>query len=119
MFLILFIILLVLFVVLPLLGMSAGGLISTIIVGLVMGGLGRLVVPGAQRIGLLYTLMAGLSGSIIGGFLGDHVLGLGWLSTVLIEIGVSAAAVALIAAALRRSPPGAGRHVTPRSPRKS
>jgi uncharacterized membrane protein YeaQ/YmgE (transglycosylase-associated protein family) len=113
MFLILFIILLVLFVVLPLLGMSAWGLISTIIVGLVIGVLGRLVVPGAQRIGFLYTLMAGLSGSIIGGFLGDHVLELGRLSTILIEIGVSAAAVALIATALRRYPPGAGKHATP------
>ena len=113
MFLALFLILLVLFVVLPLLGMSAWGLISTIIVGLVIGGLGRLVVPGAQRIGFLYTFMAGLSGSIIGGFLGDHVLDLGRLATILIEIGVSAAAVALIAPALRRYPPCAHKHVTP------
>jgi hypothetical protein len=38
---------------------------------------------------------------------------LGRLSTILIEIGVSAAAVALIATALRRYPPGAGKHATP------
>src|SRR6478609_9342489 len=101
MFLTLFVILVALFVVLPLIGMSAWALISTIVVGLIIGLLGRLVVPGSQRLGFVYTLIAGLLGSIVGGFLGDHVFGLGWFSTVLIEIGVAAAAVALLAAGRR------------------
>lgn len=107
MFLALFVILVLLFVVLPLIGMSAWGLISTIVVGLIIGLLGRLVVPGSQRVGFLYTVMAGLIGSIVGGFLGDHVFGLGWFATVLIEIGVAAAAVALLGAARRRQAPRA------------
>ena len=102
MFLALFVVLLVLFVVLPVIGMSAWSVISTIVVGLIIGALGRLVVPGSRRLGFLYTLMAGLAGSIVGGFLGDHVLGLGWFATVLIEIGVAALAVALVVAARRR-----------------
>ncbi|HEY7010722.1 MAG TPA: hypothetical protein VH395_17355 [Jatrophihabitantaceae bacterium] len=109
MFLTLFIILVVLFVVLPLIGMSAWGLISTVIVGLIIGFLGRLIVPGSQRLGFVYTLMAGLAGSILGGFLGDHVLDLGWFPTVLIEIGVAAAAVALLGAVRRGQLPGAPR----------
>ena len=111
MLLALFVVLVVLFVVLPLIGMTAWGLISTISVGLIIGGLGRLIVPGSQRLGILYTLIAGLIGSIAGGFLGDHVLGLGWFPTVLIEIGVAAAAVALLAAARRGQLPGAKAHV--------
>lgn len=109
MFLVLFAVLVVLFVLLPLIGMSAWGLITTIIVGLIIGWLGRLVVPGSQRLGFLYTLMAGLIGAIVGGFVGDHVLGLGWFGTILIEIGVAAVAVALLGAARRGKLPGARR----------
>jgi uncharacterized membrane protein YeaQ/YmgE (transglycosylase-associated protein family) len=105
MFFALFIFLVALFVVFPLIGMTAWALVSTVIVGLLMGGLGRLVVPGAQPIGFLCTVMAGLTGSIVGGFLGQHVFRLGQLATVLIEIGVAAAAVALIAGAQRRGLP--------------
>jgi uncharacterized membrane protein YeaQ/YmgE (transglycosylase-associated protein family) len=107
MFLALFVILVVLFIVLPVIGMSLWGLISTIIVGLIIGLLGRLVVPGSQRLGFLYTLMAGLIGSIVGGFLGDHVFGLGWFPTVLIEVGVAAVAVALLGAQRRAQLRGA------------
>jgi uncharacterized membrane protein YeaQ/YmgE (transglycosylase-associated protein family) len=102
MFLILFIILVALFVVFPLVGMAAWAVVSTVIVGLALGGLGRLVMPGSQPIGFLCTLMAGLAGSIVGGFLAQHVLGLSRLPTVLIEIGIAAVAVALIAGAQRR-----------------
>ncbi len=105
MFLALFVILVVLFVVLPLIGMSAWALISTIVVGLIIGLLGRLVVPGSQHLGFLLTLMTGLVGSILGGFLGDHVLGLGWFATLLIEIGVAAAAVALLVGVRRQVRP--------------
>jgi uncharacterized membrane protein YeaQ/YmgE (transglycosylase-associated protein family) len=109
MLLTLFIILVVLFVVLPIIGMTVWGLISTIIVGLIIGALGRLVVPNSQGLGFLYTLMAGLVGSIVGGFLGDHVFGLDWFATLLIEIGVAALAVALLVPARRRQLPGARR----------
>lgn len=104
MFLALLIVLIVLFVALPLLGLSAWGLLTAIVVGLILGGLGRLVVPGGQKMGFWYTVMAGLCGSIIGGFLGDSVLDLGWFATVLIEIAVAAAAVALIVATRRTDP---------------
>ena len=106
MFLTLLIVLIVLFVALPLIGLSAWGLLTAFVVGLVLGGLGRLVVPGGQKLGFWLTVMAGLCGSIVGGFLGDSVLDLGWFATVLIEIAVAAAAVALIAALPRSSSTG-------------
>jgi uncharacterized membrane protein YeaQ/YmgE (transglycosylase-associated protein family) len=93
-FLVLFLLLVVLFVVLPVIGMPAWAIVSSIIVGLVIGALGRLVVPGRQKINVVLTVLAGLVGSIVGGFLGSHVFGLGWIGTTLVEIGVAAAVVA-------------------------
>jgi uncharacterized membrane protein YeaQ/YmgE (transglycosylase-associated protein family) len=105
MFLVLFLILLALFVALPLAGMALWALWTTIVVGMILGALGRLIVPGPQRIGLLATLVAGLCGSVLGGFLGQHVLDAGRFVTVLLEIGVAAAAVAAFAAFTNRRVP--------------
>jgi uncharacterized membrane protein YeaQ/YmgE (transglycosylase-associated protein family) len=105
MFLVLFLILLALFVALPLAGMALWALWTTIVVGLILGALGRLIVPGPQRIGFLATLVAGLCGSILGGYLGQHVLDAGRFVTVLLEIGVAALAVAAIAAVTNRRVP--------------
>jgi uncharacterized membrane protein YeaQ/YmgE (transglycosylase-associated protein family) len=89
-----FAVLVILFVVLPIIGLALWALVSTIVVGLVFGALGRLVVPGTHPIGFLATVGAGLCGSIVGGFLGQHVLHVHWLGTVLLEIAIAAAAVA-------------------------
>ena len=82
--------------------MALWALWTTLVVGLILGALGRLIVPGPQRIGFLATLMAGLCGSILGGFLGQHVLDVGGFVTLLLEIGVAALAVAAFAAATSR-----------------
>lgn len=103
MFLALLIILIVLFVVLPLIGLSLWAILSAIVVGLILGALGRLVVKDTSGMGFWLTVMAGLCGSIVGGFLGDHVLDLGWFPTLLIEIAVAAAAVAGIVASRRNT----------------
>ncbi|QNK80312.1 GlsB/YeaQ/YmgE family stress response membrane protein [Nakamurella sp. PAMC28650] len=47
------------------------GLIVTIIViGLIAGALARLVVPGRQDLSILMTMVLGIVGSFVGGFLG-------------------------------------------------
>jgi uncharacterized membrane protein YeaQ/YmgE (transglycosylase-associated protein family) len=100
--LVLFAAMVVLFVVLPVAGMALWAILTTIVVGLIIGGLARLVVPGRQPIGLVATVLAGLCGSIVGGFLGQRVMAVGGLATVLLEIAVAAALVALIAGGRRR-----------------
>jgi uncharacterized membrane protein YeaQ/YmgE (transglycosylase-associated protein family) len=97
-----FVALVVLFVILPVIGIALWTVITAIVVGLIIGGLGRLVVPGHQPIGFLATVAAGLCGSILGGFLGQHIFHLWYLGTVLIQIGISAAVVALLAGEQRR-----------------
>ena len=97
MILALLVVVVLLFVVFAVIGMALWAVLSTIAVGFVIGALGRLVIPGTQPIGLVATLLAGLGGSIVGGFLGQHVLGLGPLLTIVIEVLVSAALVVVLA----------------------
>jgi uncharacterized membrane protein YeaQ/YmgE (transglycosylase-associated protein family) len=97
-----FALLVILFVALPLIGMALWALISTILVGLILGALGRLVVPGSHPIGFLRTVGAGLCGSILGGFVGQHLLHLHWFGTLVLEIAVAAVAVVLLAGRSRR-----------------
>jgi uncharacterized membrane protein YeaQ/YmgE (transglycosylase-associated protein family) len=101
---VLFVLLLIFFVGFPLLGMAVWAIFTTIVVGLILGALGRLLVPGAQRIGLVLTVLAGLCGSILGGFVGSRVLYIGHFGTLLLEIGVSALAVYLLSGRHERLP---------------
>jgi uncharacterized membrane protein YeaQ/YmgE (transglycosylase-associated protein family) len=47
-----------------------GLIVSLIVIGLIAGAVARLIVPGRQDIGFLMTIVIGIVGSFIGGFLG-------------------------------------------------
>jgi uncharacterized membrane protein YeaQ/YmgE (transglycosylase-associated protein family) len=47
-----------------------GLIITLIIVGLIAGAIARLVVPGKQNISIPMTILIGIIGSFVGGFLG-------------------------------------------------
>lgn len=47
-----------------------GLIIVLLIVGLIAGAIARLVVPGRDPIGILGTILVGVIGSFVGGFLG-------------------------------------------------
>jgi len=47
-----------------------GLIISLIVIGLIAGALARLVVPGKQNISIPMTILLGIVGSFVGGFLG-------------------------------------------------
>ena len=47
-----------------------GLVISLIIVGLIAGFIARAVIPGPQHLGVLKTIILGIIGSFVGGFLG-------------------------------------------------
>ncbi len=51
-------------------------MIGFIVAGLIIGALARLLLPGKQKIGLLWTLGLGLAGSVIGGTIAN-VIGTG------------------------------------------
>ncbi len=47
-----------------------GLIIGLIVVGLIAGAIARLLIPGRQDIGILMTIVLGIIGSFVGGFLG-------------------------------------------------
>ncbi len=47
-----------------------GLIVSVVIVGLIAGALARLLVPGKQDISIPMTIVLGIAGSFVGGFLG-------------------------------------------------
>ena len=47
-----------------------GTIVGLIIIGLIAGAIARLVIPGKQDIGIGMTIVIGMVGSLVGGFLG-------------------------------------------------
>ena len=52
-----------------------GGLIGTIVVGLVVGAIARFIMPGEQKMGWIMTILLGIGGSVVASFIGSA---LGW-----------------------------------------
>ncbi len=80
--------------------MTFTGLFGAIVAGLVIGALGRLVVPGRNPIGCLLTILVGIVGSVAGLAIGQRAH-LSFLVTVLIQVGVAALLVFAFSAGSR------------------
>lgn len=78
--------------------MTIGGIISAIIVGLIIGALARLILPGKQNINILLTILIGLVAAFIGGFIGHAIVdtdGFSWI-TLIIQIVLAVIGVAIV-----------------------
>ncbi len=71
-------------------------LIGYLVVGLIIGALGRMLLPGQQEIGLLATALYGIAGSIAGGLVADRILHSGSLVRLGTSVLCSAVLVALL-----------------------
>lgn len=71
------------------------GIIGFLVFGLIVGAVARLIKPGQQNLSLGMTLLLGVVGSVIGGFVAS-LLGTG----TLFELNILGAVVAIIAAVL-------------------
>ena len=82
--------------------MDVGGIVATLVIGLVAGLIARAVVPGKQDLGILATLALGLVGSVVGNLVAGLVrdgevqfdLG-GWWASILGAVLVLALYVAV------------------------
>jgi len=68
------------------------GFLAFLLLGLIAGAIAKLILPGKQNIGWLMTLVLGVLGALLGGFLGSVLFGTGLeeffdLSTWLLAIG--------------------------------
>ena len=70
-------------------------ILGLIVIGLVIGAIARLIKPGRQKLGLLWTLLLGLAGALIGGIIASF-LGTGGI----FELNFIGFVVAVIAAFL-------------------
>jgi uncharacterized membrane protein YeaQ/YmgE (transglycosylase-associated protein family) len=50
------------------------GIVSWVLWGLVVGAVARLLMPGRQPVGLLWTIVLGILGAVAGGFVATEVL---------------------------------------------
>jgi uncharacterized membrane protein YeaQ/YmgE (transglycosylase-associated protein family) len=72
--------------------------------GLVVGALGRLVLPGRQNISLVATALVGIGASLLGGILAN-IFDVGWLVQFLVAVGVAAIGITLFASSEQRRRP--------------
>jgi len=83
--------------------MTITGVITAILIGIVVGVLGRLLVPGRQPIGTLLTILVGIVSAFIGTAIARAIgiptatSGIDWLE-LLVQVIVAALGVALVCA---------------------
>jgi uncharacterized membrane protein YeaQ/YmgE (transglycosylase-associated protein family) len=72
------------------------------ITGLIVGALGRLVLPGRQEISLLATALVGIGASLLGGILAN-LFDAGWLIQFLVAVALAAIGITVFASSERGS----------------
>jgi uncharacterized membrane protein YeaQ/YmgE (transglycosylase-associated protein family) len=82
--------------------LTIGGIIGVVVVGLIVGALGRLVVPGRQPMGLLATSFVGIAGSVLGEIVGRLLFGPTYLPGLLMSVAGAAVIVLGLSAGRRR-----------------
>ena len=90
--------------------MTVAGIISALIVGLIIGALGRLVVPGKQNIPIWLTMLIGVGAALLGTVIARSAgladtRGFDWIE-FFIQVVLAAVGVALVVGIMGR------RHVT-------
>jgi uncharacterized membrane protein YeaQ/YmgE (transglycosylase-associated protein family) len=79
---------------------TATGIISALIIGLIIGALGRLVVPGRQNIPIWLTMLIGVGAALLGTVIARaagvaETSGLDW-TEIFIQVVLAAIGVALV-----------------------
>ncbi|MGH8776399.1 MAG: GlsB/YeaQ/YmgE family stress response membrane protein [Jiangellaceae bacterium] len=75
--------------------MEISGIFSALIVGLIIGALGRLAVPGKQNIPIWLTLVIGIVAALVGTFIVQGLRdtkGIDWIE-IIVQVALAAVAV--------------------------
>lgn len=65
------------------------GIISMIVVGFIVGLIARAIMPGDQKLGIILTIILGIAGSFVAGYLGSALglysagQGAGWIGSII------------------------------------
>jgi uncharacterized membrane protein YeaQ/YmgE (transglycosylase-associated protein family) len=101
------VLLLIIIVVLLLAGSLVGlafSLLWLALTGLVIGALGRLVLPGRQEITVLATVLVGIAASLLGGIIAN-LFDVGWIIQFIVAVALAAVGIALFASTEHRRSP--------------
>jgi len=79
----------------------AFSLVWLALTGLIIGALGRLVLPGRHDISLLATTLVGIAASLLGGILAD-AFNVGWIVQFLVAVALAAIGITLFASSEQR-----------------
>jgi uncharacterized membrane protein YeaQ/YmgE (transglycosylase-associated protein family) len=70
--------------------MDLGSIVGLIIIGLIAGAIARFIVPGPDPMGWIGTIVLGIIGSFVGGFLANLIFGgtvalspAGWIGSII------------------------------------
>ena len=67
-----------------------GTIILYVVVGLIVGALARLILPGRDPIGIIGTIVLGVVGAVIGGYLWQAIFGpnegVAWIGSVIVAV---------------------------------
>ncbi|SIO84153.1 GlsB/YeaQ/YmgE family stress response membrane protein [Nocardiopsis sp. JB363] len=74
--------------------MEITGIITALIVGLIIGALGRLIVPGKQHLPIWLTLVLGIVAAFLGGWIASFFT-TAWFLVLIVQVLVAAAIVYL------------------------
>jgi uncharacterized membrane protein YeaQ/YmgE (transglycosylase-associated protein family) len=86
--------------------MTADGIISAIIIGAIIGALGRLVLPGRQSMPIWLTIVVGIVAALVGSFIAgalgvETTAGVDWIE-IFIQVLLAAIGVAIVAGTVGR-----------------
>ena len=89
--------------------MEITGIFTAILIGLIIGALGRLVVPGKQNIPIWLTMLIGIAAAFVGTLLAAAIGvadtgGVDWIELIL-QVALAAGGVALVANYYQRRRP--------------
>lgn len=81
--------------------MSPQGIIGAIVIGAIIGVLGRLILPGKQNIPIWLTILVGIVAALLGSFLAralgvEDTKGIDWIE-LLIQLVLAVVGVAIVA----------------------
>jgi uncharacterized membrane protein YeaQ/YmgE (transglycosylase-associated protein family) len=76
---------------------TLAAILAWLLIGLVIGGLAHLLVPGRNRVGIVRTILFGIIGALVGGLITAALLGPGHvIITVIVALIVAALLIAAV-----------------------
>ncbi len=78
-----------------------GGILGLLVTGLIVGLLGRFIVPGRQPIGFVRTILVGVAGTLGGAYLGKDVLHFSSGGAFVVSVLLAAVLVMLVEGSVR------------------